>query len=176
MPRASGASGTPRFIGSTLRSRRTGSSAFADNDGGEQARVSYEFEDPRKKTLELRLVIASKQVVIKRCPTTGSAQQSRCATQRKLDCFVASAPRNDGSTHRLFVRRPSPTAVMLRASGASSTPRPIRFIAGVAVYWIVRSSRTTTAESARKVRAMTTMLFLSAARCARELARNSVAL
>src|SRR4051812_15021988 len=37
---------------------------------------------------------------------------------------------------------------MLRESGASSTPRPIRSTAGVPEYWIVRSSRTMTGECA----------------------------
>jgi hypothetical protein len=41
------------------------------------------------------LVIASQRVGAKRRPMTGSAKQSG-GNQRRLDCFVAGAARNDG--------------------------------------------------------------------------------
>jgi hypothetical protein len=65
---------------------------------------------------------------------------------------------------------------MIRESGASSTPRPMRFVAGVPDDWIVRSSRTMTVEFAQEAHAIINMLLFSAARCARELAGNSIAL
>jgi hypothetical protein len=42
-------------------------------------------------------VIASQRVGAKRRPMTGSAKQSG-SREKGLDCFVASAPRNDGRT------------------------------------------------------------------------------
>jgi hypothetical protein len=41
-------------------------------------------------------VIASQRVGAKRRPMINSAKQSIAPQARKLDCFVASAPRNDG--------------------------------------------------------------------------------
>jgi hypothetical protein len=41
------------------------------------------------------IVIASQRVGAKRRPMTGSAKQSIERQKRKLDCFVAFAPRND---------------------------------------------------------------------------------
>jgi hypothetical protein len=43
----------------------------------------------------LATVIASQRVGAKRRPMTGSAKQSIAPHKERMDCFVASAPRND---------------------------------------------------------------------------------
>jgi hypothetical protein len=40
-------------------------------------------------------VIASQRIGAKRRPMTGSAKQSILQQEERMDCFVASAPRND---------------------------------------------------------------------------------
>jgi hypothetical protein len=47
-----------------------------------------------KSGVRMYRVIASQRVGAKRRPMTGSTKQSR-SNQQELDCFVASAPRND---------------------------------------------------------------------------------
>jgi hypothetical protein len=60
-----------------------------------------------------------------------SASEAIQGNREELDCFVASAPRNDGDD------APS-TTVILREGGVSSTPRVLGSITGSSEYWIIR--------------------------------------
>jgi hypothetical protein len=66
---------------------------------------------------------------------------------RRVDCFVASAPRNDDERRCTFVfAGAAPSVVMPREGGASSTPRLLDFASLSLEYWIARSSRAMTVE------------------------------
>jgi hypothetical protein len=69
------------------------------------------FKQPQQT--EFGTVIASQRVGAKRRPMTGSAKQSM-GQPGSLDCFVASAPRNDGKFRyaSAFSRRDAPESCM----------------------------------------------------------------
>src|SRR4051794_12440172 len=75
----------------------------ASLEGSTRTRSRPSFETPRKRAAPQddgggRGVIASQRVGAKRRPMTGSAKQSR-SHKESLDCFVASAPRNDDGNY-----------------------------------------------------------------------------
>jgi hypothetical protein len=61
-----------------------------------------------------------------------SASEAIHRNKGKLDCFVASAPRNDVDDDA------PPSTVIPRAGGVSSTPRAFGSITDASEYWIVR--------------------------------------
>ena len=75
--------------------------------------------------LRLTTVIASQRVGAKRRPMTGSAKQSIAPCKERMDCFVASAPRNDVDGHNpAFSRRDPPEVCVnfraLKSEGAGN--------------------------------------------------------